>query len=177
MRAAAKHVRLFRADPDARRASFALSSLSSRRAKEVHVSRKARGAWVLVFVGVAVLLPAAAQPSHGPSVVKYKMVEWDIIPQNAFKSHGPLGKVTFVVQNAGKLKHEFVVIRTKTAAGELAKTGATRVPEKGDVGEIENIPAGQTRTIALKLTQGHYALICNFKSHWNNGQFVDYYIH
>jgi uncharacterized cupredoxin-like copper-binding protein len=141
------------------------------------VSRKRKGAWVLVIVAAGLLIPAAAQPSHGPSVVKYKMVEWDIIPQNAFKSHGPLGKVTFVVQNAGKLKHEFVVVKTATAAGELAKAGTPRVPEKGTVGEIENISAGATRKMALKLAQGHYALICNFKGHWSNGQFVDYYVH
>ena len=141
------------------------------------MSRKIRIAAPLAVLAAAVLLPASAQPAHGPSVVKYKMVEWDIIPQNASKSHGPLAKVTFSVQNAGKVGHEFVVIRTHTAAGELAKSGAARAPEKGAVGEIEDIPPGKTKTLTLKLTQGHYALICNLKGHWSNGQFVDYYLH
>ena len=106
------------------------------------------------------------------------MIEWDILPQNATKSHGPLpGKVTFVVRNAGKLTHEFVVIRTDKAAGNLAKGGAKEAPEKGAVGEIEDIAPGKTETLALKLTKGHYALICNIQGHWNNGQFVDYYLH
>ena len=141
------------------------------------MSRKVRLAALLVAAAGAVLLPASALPVHGPSVVKFKMVEWDIIQQNASKSHGPLPNVTFVVTNAGKQKHEFVVVKTDTAAGQLAKTGSARVPEKGEVGEIEGIPSGGTKKLTLKLAQGHYALICNLKGHWNNGQFVDYYIH
>jgi hypothetical protein len=142
------------------------------------MARKLRVVALFAVIAVAALLPAAAHSSHGPSVVKYKMVEWDIIPQNATKSHGPLtGKVTFVVKNAGKLDHEFVVIKTNLAAGQLAKAGASEAPEKGAVGEIEEIAPGKTKSVALKLTRGHYALICNLKGHWNNGQFVDYYLH
>lgn len=141
------------------------------------MNRNVRFAALLAVIAAAVLLPAVALPAHGPSVVKFKMVEWDIIPQNASKSHGPLPKVTFVVKNAGKLEHEFVVLRTNTAAGQLAKAGANEAPEKGAVGEIEEIPPGSTKTLSLKLARGHYALICNFTGHWNKGQFVDYYVH
>jgi uncharacterized cupredoxin-like copper-binding protein len=55
--------------------------------------------------------------------------------------------------------------------------GAKEAPEKGVRGEIEEIAPGTTENLALKLTRGHYALICNIEGHWNNGQFVDYYIH
>jgi uncharacterized cupredoxin-like copper-binding protein len=147
------------------------------RRKEPAVTRKMRIAALLAAIGAAVLVPTSAQPSHGPSVVRFKMIEWDIIPQNASKSHGPIGKVTFVVQNAGKLNHEFVVIRTNKAAGQLARSGSKEAPEKGAAGEIEDIAPGKTEKLALKLPQGHYALICNLAGHWNNGQFVDYYIH
>jgi uncharacterized cupredoxin-like copper-binding protein len=141
------------------------------------MSGRTRIAALLAMVGVAVLIPASAQPSHGPSVVRFRMIEWDIIPQNASKSHGPLPQVTFVVKNAGKLEHEFVVIRTNKAAGRLARSGAKEAPEKGAVGEIEEIAPGQTKKLALKLSQAHYALICNLTGHWNKGQFVDYYVH
>lgn len=141
------------------------------------MSRKIRFASVLGVIAAAVLLPAAALSSHGPAVVKFRMVEWDILPLNATKSHGPVGKTTFVVQNSGKLEHEFVVIRTDKAAGQLAKAGAKEAPEKGAVGEIEEIPPGATKKVVLSLKQGHYALICNLTGHWNNGQFVDFYIH
>jgi uncharacterized cupredoxin-like copper-binding protein len=145
--------------------------------KEPAMSRPMRIAALLGVIAAAVLLPASAQTAHGPAVVKFKMIEWDIIPQNASKSHGPLPKVTFVVTNAGKLDHEFVVLKTNTAAGQLAKLGAKEAPEKGAVGEIEEIAPGKTKKLVLKLAQGHYALICNLTGHWNNGQFVDYYVH
>lgn len=141
------------------------------------MNQKVRMAALLAVIVGAVLLPASAQPSHGPSVVKYKMVEWDIIPQNASKSHGPLPNVTFVVKNAGNFKHEFVVLKTNAAAGSLAKPGAKEAPEKGAVGEIEELAPGQTKKLTLKLKQGHYSLICNLSGHWNNGQYVDYYVH
>ena len=136
-----------------------------------------RFASLLVVVIAAVLVPATALSSHGPSTVKFKMVEWDIIPLNATKSHTPVGKVTFVVRNAGKLEHEFVVIRTNKAAGQLAATGAKDAPEKGVMGEIEEVPPGATKRLALALKKGHYALICNLTGHWSKGQFVDFYIH
>ena len=45
------------------------------------------------------------------------------------------------------------------------------------MGEIEGIPAGKVKQLALTLKKGHYALICNLKGHWSKGQFVDFYIH
>jgi uncharacterized cupredoxin-like copper-binding protein len=131
----------------------------------------------LLLVIVAVLVPATALSSHGPATVKFKMVEWDILPLTATKSHSPVGKTTFVVRNAGKLDHEFVVIRTNKAAGQLAATGAAEAPEKGVVGEIEEIAPGKVKQLALTLKKGHYALICNLEGHWSKGQFVDFYIH
>ena len=75
--------------------------------------------------------------------------------------------MTFVVRNAGKLEHEFVVLKTSIAAGQLAKAGTKDAPEKGAVGEIEEIAPGQTKKLALRLKQGHYALICNS---WGTGR-------
>ena len=141
------------------------------------MSRTLRFASPLVVIAAVALVPATALSSHGPATVKFRMVEWDILPLTATKSHSPVGKTTFVVQNAGKLKHEFVVIKTNTAAGQLADTGDAEAAEKGAVGEIEEIPPGTTRQLKLTLKKGHYALICNLAGHWSRGQFVDFYIH
>ena len=141
------------------------------------MNRTLRLASLLLVIAAAVLVPATAFSSHGPAIVKFRMIEWDILPLTATKSHTPVGKTTFVVQNAGKLEHEFVVIRTDKAAGQLAAAGKARVPEKGVMGEIEGIPPGATRQLKLALQKGHYALVCNLKGHWSNGQFVDFYIH
>lgn len=141
------------------------------------MSRKIRIGSVLLVIAAAVLVPATAFSSHGPAIVKFRMIEWDILPLNATKSHTPVGKTTFVVRNAGKLEHEFVVIRTNKAAGQLAAAGAKEAPEKGVVGEIEEIPPGTTKQLKLTLKKGHYALVCNLTGHWSKGQFVDFYIH
>ena len=141
------------------------------------MGRKTRLLAFAVVLGAAVLVPATALSGHGPATVKFKIVEWDILPLTATKSHSPAGKTTFVVQNAGKFEHEFVIVKTEKAAGQLASEGAAKVPEKGEMGEIEGIPPGQVKKLSLKLTKGHYALICNLKGHWSNGQFVDFYIH
>lgn len=141
------------------------------------MSRKIRITSLLLVIAAAVLVPATALSSHGPSIVKFRMIEWDILPLIATKSHTPVGKMTFVVQNAGKLEHEFVVIRTDKAAGQLAAAGKAKVPEKGVMGEIEEIPPGTTEQLKLTLKKGHYALVCNLTGHWSKGQFVDFYIH
>jgi len=133
------------------------------------MSHKVRIAALLAVLGAAVLLPASATPSHGPSIVKYKMVEWDIIPQNASKSHGPLPKVTFVVQNAGNLEHEFVVLKTNLPPAKLPVKRSKAV-EKGFVGRVGPLKAGTSKTLGLTLKAGKYVLLCNLPGHYQAGQ-------
>lgn len=137
--------------------------------------------WKLTLAAFAVLLAAAATtaaagPSHEAkaATVKFKMVEWDILPLTATKIRAT--RVTLVVRNAGKLTHEFVVLRTPKAAGSLAAPGAREAPEKGAQGEIGTIKPGQVKRLTLNLKKGHYSLICNLPSHYSAGQFVDFYV-
>jgi uncharacterized cupredoxin-like copper-binding protein len=102
------------------------------------------------------------------------MVEWDILPLTATKTQAT--RVTFVVRNAGKMTHEFVVLRTAKAAGRLAAPGAKEAPETGAVGEIGEIKPGAVKRLTLTLKKGHYALICNLPGHYSLGQFVDFYV-
>jgi len=81
------------------------------------------------------------------------------------------GKVTFNVQNAGQLKHEFVVLKTATPAADLLK--GDEADESGNVGEIGNVPPGASKTLSLMLKPGHYALICNLPGHYKAGQHAD----
>jgi uncharacterized cupredoxin-like copper-binding protein len=129
-----------------------------------------------VLAAVVVLVPSTAVSSPAANTVKFRMVEWDILPTTATKTHTP-GRITFVVRNAGKLKHEFVVLKTKKPAGDLAPAGAGEAPETGAVGEIPEIAPGKVKRLTLSLSRGHYSLICNLTGHWNNGQFVDFYVH
>jgi uncharacterized cupredoxin-like copper-binding protein len=127
---------------------------------------------VLAAVGIGTT--AAAGSSQKSASVNFRMVEWDILPQTATKTSAT--KVTFVVRNAGKLDHEFVVLKTAKTAGTLAAKGAAEAPEAGAVGEIEEVKPGTVKRLTLTLKNGHYSLICNLTGHYNNGQFVDFYV-
>jgi uncharacterized cupredoxin-like copper-binding protein len=136
--------------------------------------------WKLTLAALAALVataaPAAAGPSHEAKAVSvnFRMVEWDILPLTATKTQAT--RVTFVVRNAGKMTHEFVVLRTAKAAGRLAAPGAKEAPETGAAGEIAEIKPGAVKRLTLTLKKGHYALICNLPGHYSLGQFVDFYV-
>jgi uncharacterized cupredoxin-like copper-binding protein len=131
---------------------------------------------LVALTALVILVPATALSSPSAKTVGFRMVEWDILPTTATKSH-TAGKITFAVTNAGKLTHEFVVLKTVKPAGSLARVGAREAPETGAVGEIGKLAPGETKRLTLSLTKGHYSLICNLTGHWNSGQFVDFYIH
>lgn len=94
-------------------------------------------------------------------------------------STAPAGKVTFVVENSGTEEHEFVVLQTETMAADLPYDQATDEviedsPGLTNIGEIEGLQPGETKTLALDLTSGHYALICNLTKHWRQGMRADF---
>jgi uncharacterized cupredoxin-like copper-binding protein len=118
----------------------------------------------IVAMGIVLVGTTSAAP---PSAAKVGVTlkEFTLVPNPA---SGSAGTVTFSVRNAGKVKHEFVVLRTKKSASKLLK--GSEASEAGNVGEIGNVPPGKTRTLKLKLKAGHYALICNLPGHYKAGQ-------
>lgn len=125
-----------------------------------------------VVVGALAVAGAAlgVQRAASAKTVKVTEKEWGVPAVPAKVAHG---KVTFVVRNVGKLKHEFVVIKTKRAAAKLPVKGAKAV-ETGRVGKIPEFRPGQTRRLTLTLKAGHYALICNLPAHYKAGQRSDF---
>jgi uncharacterized cupredoxin-like copper-binding protein len=79
------------------------------------------------------------------------------------------GKVTFVVRNAGKLDHEFVIVKTNRAPAKLPLKG-NKASEAGRVGKIPPFKPGKTKRIALSLKAGKYVLFCNVAGHYKLGQ-------
>ena len=61
--------------------------------------------------------------------------------------------------------HEFVVIATDLGITELPTVEDGSVDESGEglelIGEIEDIPVGETQSVTLDLEAGNYVLICN----------------
>jgi uncharacterized cupredoxin-like copper-binding protein len=126
-------------------------------------------ATAVVAVSVGVVTARAVTSSNAVSV---KLNEFNVTPavQGARR-----GKVTFLLQNTGKVEHEFVVLRTIKPAGSLAPNGG-EAGEAGNVGEVGSVKPGQQKKLTLTLVKGHYSLICNLPGHYAGGQFADFYV-
>jgi uncharacterized cupredoxin-like copper-binding protein len=123
-----------------------------------------------LLVAAVSLVATATSGVAASTTVKVKLSEFKIVPA---RTQVPAGKVTFVVTNAGKLKHEMVVIRTNLAPGKLPVAGK-EASEKGAVGEVADLAPGKTGKVTLTLKPGKYVLICNVKGHYMAGQHIGF---
>jgi uncharacterized cupredoxin-like copper-binding protein len=126
----------------------------------------AAAALVVVSVGVISAGAVTSKP-----LVAVQVDEFSVFPGT---QGAPAGRVRFVVTNIGKVKHEFVVIKTAKPAGNLLK--GNEANETGAVGELDGVKPGNARVLTLILKRGHYALICNLPGHYQTGQFADFYV-
>lgn len=86
------------------------------------------------------------------------------------------GQVYFLVRNAGpENAHEFVIVKTDLAPDKLP-VESNKVPENKVtiVDEIEPFTPTSSGSIAVNLTAGSYALICNI-SEVESGQVESHY--
>jgi uncharacterized cupredoxin-like copper-binding protein len=113
---------------------------------------------------------AAASATALPRNVDVTLAQFAVSP-SAPGARG--GRVTFRVHNAGTITHEFVVIKTPTLAADLP-VKAGRAVESGNVGETGDLKPGVTKSVAIALPAGHYALICNLPGHYLAGQHTDF---
>jgi plastocyanin len=79
------------------------------------------------------------------------------------------GKVDVTLDNKGAAPHEIVFLKTKADEGALKPGADGRVPEKGKVGEVSEIPGGQTKTSTVTFKPGHYVYVCNVPGHYQSG--------
>lgn len=144
---------------------LAVVSKLDKKTTTVTVARSAPVAAVAATPAAAKAPVAAALPRS----VDVSMTEF------AFKlsaSTAGSGLVTFKLKNDGKAPHEFVVLQTAKGAGDLMK--GSRADETGNLGESGDMAAGASKTIRVKLTPGHYALICNLPGHYKAGMWKDF---
>jgi uncharacterized cupredoxin-like copper-binding protein len=125
---------------------------------------------VTVVAALAAAGAAIGAQHMSAKTVKVKEKEWGM---PAVPARVAAGKVTFVVRNVGRLKHEFVVVKTKRRAANLPLKGA-RAVETGRVGKIPTFKPGQTKRLTLTLKRGHYVLFCNLPAHYKAGQRSDF---
>lgn len=116
--------------------------------------------------GASVAPPAAA------GAVAVELSEWKVVPTPAT---GAAGSVTFTVANKGTMIHEFVVVKTDLKADALPVVDhkideSTLTP----VDEIEDIEVAATPSLTVDLAAGHYVLLCNIETHYEQGMHADF---
>jgi uncharacterized cupredoxin-like copper-binding protein len=85
----------------------------------------------------------------------------------------PAGEVTFTINNEGPSAHEFVVVQTDTAPGDLpVKDGLVEEDGITVVDEAEDIAPSTTATLTIDLEAGSYVIICNLPGHYQQGMNV-----
>jgi uncharacterized cupredoxin-like copper-binding protein len=86
----------------------------------------------------------------------------------------PAGVVTFAVQNAGAIPHEFVVVKSDLAPDKLPQFEQKLVDEKQleVVSRTQPVEAGGRQDLRVSLQPGRYVLLCNVASHYVSGMFA-----
>lgn len=75
------------------------------------------------------------------------------------------GTVKFKVKNTGGFSHEMVVVKVADASDLPTKpdgeVNEDKIPKAKQLGEVEDLLPGQTKTLKLDLEAGKYVLFCN----------------
>lgn len=124
--------------------------------------------YTLVLVSAVTL---GTFPAHGDAqqLVKAMLLSSAIHLDASQVKPGP---VTFDVHNAADnhMTHELVVLKTSLADDALPVRKG-QVPEQrlNKVAEVEDVAPGKSRRVTIKLTPGHYVLVCNKPGHYSMG--------
>ena len=87
------------------------------------------------------------------------------------------GEVVFTITNDGTIGHEFLVVKTDIASGEIPLDG-DHFAEPTDgievIDEIGEFAKGTTETLTLNLDAGNYQLVCNLPDHYSAGMHMEF---
>jgi uncharacterized cupredoxin-like copper-binding protein len=100
------------------------------------------------------------------TAVDVTLQEWAVVPA---ADSAPAGAVTFHITNDGPADvHEFVVLKTDLDPAALPVDADGVVTEEGEgievIGEVEDVPVGETEDLTVTLEAGNYILLCNIWS-------------
>lgn len=126
--------------------------------------------------------PTAAASGAMGTTVQVALSEWSVSPTPASV---PAGDITFEVTNNGpEDPHEFVIVKTDLDFAALPTDDTGTVDEEGEgmevIGEIEDIPVGETQELTETLGAGAYVLLCNIyeeseqESHYQEGMRIPF---
>jgi uncharacterized cupredoxin-like copper-binding protein len=79
--------------------------------------------------------------------------------------------------NEGTIGHEFLVVKTDIAVGEIPLDG-DHFAEPTDgievINEIGEFAKGTTESLTVNLTPGTYQLVCNLPDHYEAGMHISF---
>ena len=131
--------------------------------------------WGISIVAASALLGACASgdttvnESGGPSSVTGEIKEWEVIVD---QDSVPAGEVTFTITNNGTIGHEFLVVKTDLADGEIPVEGdhfSEDLESITVIDEIGEYTVGLTEELTVTLEPGNYQLVCNLPAHYQAG--------
>jgi uncharacterized cupredoxin-like copper-binding protein len=111
--------------------------------------------------------PAAAAPLTS---VDMAMSEFKFAPDTVTVA---AGKVPITQKNTGAVVHEFVLLKSDKPADSFAvKNGQINEEDVGtNVGEIEDVAPGKSKSKTFDLKPGKYVFICNLSGHYEGGMY------
>ncbi len=93
-------------------------------------------------------------------------------------SKAKAGDVTYTITNYGTITHEFLIVKTDIAPGQIPIGPENKFDEEQDgidvVDEISEFEPGTTGTVTLRLEPGKYQLVCNIPGHYAQGMYVPF---
>jgi uncharacterized cupredoxin-like copper-binding protein len=123
----------------------------------------------------AAVLVIAAPPLHADETVDVDLIDHGIesMKMDLSTEQVKAGTVTFNVTNKSEaLVHEFVVAKSDKAVETLPYNEDEKELTEDAVeveNEIEDIDAGKSGTLTVKLEPGTYVLLCNKPGHFKAG--------
>lgn len=114
---------------------------------------------------------ALATPAAAHSDIAVTLKEFAVV---ATPASAPAGHVTFAVQNAGAIPHEFVVVKSDLAPDALPQVNqkVVDVAKVQVVAKTEPFDSGKKQELTAELQPGRYVLLCNVASHYISGMYT-----
>jgi uncharacterized cupredoxin-like copper-binding protein len=100
--------------------------------------------------------------------------EWEV---NVDATAAEAGTVDFTIANEGTIGHEFLIVKTDIAPGDIPVEGDHFPEDASDIEVIDEIgefTKGTTEALTVTLEPGSYQLVCNLPDHYENGMFVGF---
>ena len=116
----------------------------------------------------------ASTPTATTKEISGSVEEW-VVQVDA--TEAPAGDVSFTIDSDGTIGHEFLIVKTDIAPGEIPLDG-DHFPEDADgievIDEIGEFAQGTTGSLAVTLEPGSYQLVCNLPGHYSSGMYLGF---